>query len=52
LFVKTFISETFNISHNCKEKDLEMCGVELETRSLKLITLTSTERRQEILINL
>jgi hypothetical protein len=29
-----------NISHNCKEKDLEICAVELETKSFKLIILS------------
>jgi len=29
-----------NISHNCKEKDLEICAAELETKSSKLIILS------------
>jgi len=29
---KTLYFRNFNISHNCKEKDLEICAVELETR--------------------
>jgi hypothetical protein len=29
-----------NISHNFKEKDLEICATELETKSSKLITLS------------
>jgi hypothetical protein len=29
-----------DISHNCKEKDLEICAVELETKASKLFTLS------------
>jgi exonuclease III len=29
-----------DISHNCREKDLEICAVELETEALKLIVLS------------
>ena len=29
-----------NISHNCKEKDFEICATELETKSSKLIILS------------
>jgi hypothetical protein len=28
-----------DISHNCKEKDLEICAVELETKASRLIIL-------------
>ena len=49
---KDLYFRNFNISHNCKEKDLEICAVGLEPRSSKLITFTYTEHRQEILINL
>jgi len=29
-----------NISHNCKYKDLEICAVEVETKSYELIILS------------
>jgi hypothetical protein len=29
-----------DISHNCREKDLEICAVELETEASKLIVLS------------
>jgi hypothetical protein len=29
-----------NISHNCREKDLEICAIELETKSSKLIIIS------------
>jgi hypothetical protein len=29
-----------DISHNCKEKDLEICAVELEIKASKLIILS------------
>jgi hypothetical protein len=29
-----------DISHNCKEKDLEICAVQLETEASKLIILS------------
>jgi hypothetical protein len=41
-----------DISPNCIEKDLEICPVELETETSKLIILTYTESLQEILIGL
>jgi hypothetical protein len=31
-----------DISHNCKEKDLGICAVELETEASKLIVLSLT----------
>jgi hypothetical protein len=37
-----------NMSHNCLQKDLEICVIELQTKSSKLIILSL----QEILINL
>ena len=40
LFVQTCISAKLVISHNCKEKDLEICATELETKSSKLTTLS------------
>jgi hypothetical protein len=49
---KDLYFRNFNISRNCKEKDLEFCAVELKARSSKLIILTHTERLKEILINL
>jgi len=36
---KNLYFNKINISHNCKEKDLERCGVELVTKSSKLIIL-------------
>jgi hypothetical protein len=38
-FRKDLYFRNFNISHNCKENDLEICAVELYTRSSKLIIL-------------
>jgi hypothetical protein len=38
-FRKDLCFRNFNISHDYKEKDLEICAVELETRSSKLIIL-------------
>jgi hypothetical protein len=42
-----------DILQNCREKDLEICAVELETGESKLVVLSiySIERLQEILIN-
>jgi len=41
-----------DISHACREKDLEICAVELETEATKLIILSvCIELLQEILIN-
>jgi hypothetical protein len=40
-----------DILRNCREKDLEICAVELETGASKLIVLAYIEPLQEILIN-
>jgi len=40
-----------DISHNCREKDLEICAVELETEASKLIVLSVIEFLKEILSN-
>jgi hypothetical protein len=37
---KDFNANKIDISHNCTEKDLEICAVELETEASKLIILS------------
>jgi len=37
---KNLYFNKINNSHNCKEKDLEICAVELVTKSHKLIRLS------------
>jgi len=49
VFVYSYFSET-DISHNCKEKDLEIFAIELDTKSSKLIIL-SLHKHLLILIN-
>jgi hypothetical protein len=44
-----YFSKT-DISHNCKEKDLEICAIKLDTKSCKLI-IQSLYKHLEILIN-
>jgi hypothetical protein len=39
-FQKDLYLSKFDISHNCKEKDLEIYAVELETKASKLIILS------------
>jgi hypothetical protein len=38
-----YFSKT-DISHNCKEKDLEICAIKLDTKSFKLIILSLHEQ--------
>jgi hypothetical protein len=51
LLGRTNVSSRIDISHHCKEQDLEICAILLVTTTANLIMLHFTELLQEMLVN-
>jgi hypothetical protein len=51
LLGRTNVSSRIDISHHCKEQDLEICAILLVTTTDNLIILNLTDLLQEMLMN-